>query len=333
MAIRLKGITKTYGSIKALDNVSIDIPVGRITVVLGPSGSGKTTLLRIIAGLETPDKGRVLFGDRDVTEAPPWERGVSMVFQEPALLPHLSVYDNIAFGLEAREYSREVIREKVLWAARLLHIEHLLDKYPDQLSGGEQQRVALARALVIEPSILLLDEPLSNLDLALREELRVELKRIQRETGITFIHVTHDQDEALELADYLVVLYSGRIVGYGEPLSVYERSPSLYAARVFGHNIIDAGLCSGEIVFPWINKCSCREYVKIAIPQHRIIVEKNSSGVCTIKDIVYRRNYGLLVIECKGVLLKTAIRFNEVGMYSVGDRVDVSIESYTILEQ
>ncbi len=331
--IRLDGVSKHYGLVKAVDNVSLNIPFREITVILGPSGSGKTTLLRIIAGLEKPDHGRIFFGKHDVTGKPPWERSVSMVFQEPALLPHLNAFENIAFGLEAHGLARDVVRERVLWASKLLHIESLLDKYPDQLSGGEQQRVALARALVVKPKILLLDEPLSNLDLSLREELRIELKRIQRETGITFIHVTHDQDEALELADYLVVLYNGRVVDYGEPLRVYEKPRSILAARVFGHNIVDAIECKEETVYPWMSSWrSCKgRFIKAIIPQHRIVIEKTSNAPCTIRDLVYRRNYGLAIIDCNGVLLKVSINLREMTMYSVGDKVKPIIDSKTII--
>ena len=238
--IRIEHVTKRYGRVKALDNINAEIPLGKITVILGPSGAGKTTLLRIIAGLEEPDEGKIIIDGKDVTGLPPWERQVSMVFQTPALFPHMTAYQNIAFGLEVQGLSDDEVRERVVWAAKLTKIRHLLNKVPDQLSGGEQQRVALARALVTRPKILLLDEPLSNLDLALREELRLELRRIQRETGITFIHVTHDQDEALELADYLVIIYGGKVVECGDPIRVYERPKSLEAAKVFGHNIIPA---------------------------------------------------------------------------------------------
>jgi len=324
--IRLRNIVKAYGRVKALDNISLDIPLGKITVILGPSGSGKTTLLRIIAGLEKPDRGRIFIGNKDVTEQPPWERGVSMVFQTPSLFPHLTVEENIGFGLEAHGYNSDVIKDRVRWAMELLHIEHLSGKYPDQLSGGEKQRVALARALVLKPRILLLDEPLSNLDLALREELRVELKNLQRTLGITFIHVTHDQDEALELADYLVILYGGRVVEYGDPLTVYERPRNILTGIVFGHNIVDVCVSSDKVIFPWRLGDSvdavCNS--KAIIPQHRIDLVDGDE--CIVTDKLYRRNYGIVIVNCNGYLLKVAIDIDTLEKIVVGEHVGIDID-------
>jgi len=325
--IRLRSIVKKYGRIKALDEISLDIPLGRITVILGSSGSGKTTLLRIIAGLEKPDQGRIFIGDRDVTDLPPWDRGVSMVFQTPSLFPHLTVEENIGFGLEAHGYSGDVVRERVEWAMELLHIGHLKGKYPDQLSGGEQQRVALARALVLKPNILLLDEPLSNLDLALREELRIELKNLQRKLGTTFIHVTHDQDEALELADYLVILYNGRVVEYGDPLEVYERPKNIRTAMVFGHNVVDVCIYGENIIFPWSmgrenrSRCTC----KAVIPQHRIEIVDGSE--CVVVDKLYRRNYGIVLARCNDHLLKIAVNIDTLDKIVIGKRIGLNIHS------
>ncbi len=320
--IIIENLTKKYDKTIALNNVSMKIPMGKITVVLGPSGSGKTTLLRIIAGLEKPDTGKIIVDGEDILLKPPWERGVSMVFQTPSLFPHMTVYDNIAFGLEARTMSRKEIEEKVKWAANLLHIDHLLEKYPEQLSGGEQQRVALARALVVEPKILLLDEPLSNLDLALREELRYELKNIQRRTGITFIHVTHDQDEALELADHLIVLYKGRKVEEGPPRRVYEYPETIEAAKVFGHNIIRAYCNDEEITYPW-SKDLVETNCTLIIPQHKIIISGKDN--CVIIDKIYRRNYGLLIIKCKETILRTVVLLRELDNYVIGEKIGIKI--------
>ena len=324
--ISLKNIVKKYGDIIALDNVSIDIPLGKITVILGPSGSGKTTLLRLIAGLESPDQGRIYISDIDVTELPPWDRGVSMVFQTPSLFPHLTVEENIGFGLEAFGYSSTEIKERIEWAMELLHISHLRGKYPDQLSGGEQQRVSLARALVLKPKILLLDEPLSNLDLALREELRIELKALQRRLGITFIYVTHDQDEALELADYLAILYSGKIIEYGDPLTIYERPREITSALVFGHNIVDVCIVDGEYVYPWdYTGISCNFKAKAIVPMHKITVSKDGDR-CLVIDKLFRRNYGILVIKCGDYVLRIAVSFKELGVYDIGESVDIAID-------
>ncbi|WFO74688.1 ABC transporter ATP-binding protein [Desulfurococcaceae archaeon MEX13E-LK6-19] len=325
--IILKNIIKKYGVIKALDNINLEIPQGKITVILGPSGAGKTTLLRIIAGLEEPDQGRIIIDGKDVTLEPPWRRGVSMVFQQPALLPHLTAYENIAFGLEALEIPREEIEKRVLWAARLTRIESLLDKYPDQLSGGEQQRVALARALVTRPRILLLDEPLSNLDLALREELRLELRRIQKETGITFIHVTHDQDEALELADYLVVLVKGKIVEHGEPMRVYENTRSIEAAKLFNHNIVETRIIDKKKVYPWDHEWTRARAtgVKEIIPQHKLDVKPaDKETPCVVKEVLYRRNYGVALIECNNSLIRVALPLNKAK--KIRKSINVEIE-------
>ncbi len=327
--IRIEHISKTYGTIKVLDDVSIEIPSGKITVILGPSGAGKTTLLRIIAGLEEPEEGKVFIDGEDVTTRPPWERRVAMVFQTPALFPHLTAFENIAFGLETQEIQQDEVKERVQWAAKLTRIDHLLSKRPEQLSGGEQQRVALARALVVKPRILLLDEPLSNLDLALREELRLELKRIQRETGITFIHVTHDQDEALELADYLVVIYKGKIVEHGDPIRVYERTKTVMAAKVFGHNIIEAKSLK-KILGQRVGQLRIDEDLEtklLAIPQHKVLIrECGPSEGCVVKKVLYRRNHGLLILDCGGVTLKAAVSLNELLNYRENIRVCVTIE-------
>lgn len=328
--IKIEHISKTYGTLKVLDDVTIEIPSGKITVILGPSGAGKTTLLRIIAGLEEPDAGKIFVDGEDVTTRPPWERRVAMVFQTPALFPHLTAFENIAFGLETQEIPQDEVKERVMWAAKLTRIDHLLSKRPEQLSGGEQQRVALARALVVKPRILLLDEPLSNLDLALREELRLELKRIQRETGITFIHVTHDQDEALELADHLVVMYGGRVVEHGDPIRVYERTKTIAAAKVFGHNIIEASALQ-KILGQHMKKPKIDEHVEaklLAIPQHKVLVRKCGPGKgCVVKQVLYRRNHGLLILDCGGVILKAAVGLNELLNYRRSDEVCVSVES------
>ncbi|HDI02472.1 MAG TPA: sugar ABC transporter ATP-binding protein, partial [Ignisphaera sp.] len=215
--VKLENIRKTFGSVVAVDRIDLEIRDGEFMVLLGPSGCGKTTTLRIIAGLEKPDRGRVLFGDRDVTYLPPKDRNVSMVFQSYAVWPHMKVYDNIAFPLKIRRYPREEIDRRVRWAAELLKISDLLDRYPHQLSGGQRQRVAVARAIVVEPQVLLMDEPLSNLDAPLRALMRAEIKRLQKQLKITTIYVTHDQAEALTMADRIAVMNSGRIEQIGTP--------------------------------------------------------------------------------------------------------------------
>ena len=202
----LTGITKRYGEFKAADDVSLDIADGEFLVLLGPSGCGKTTTLRIVAGFIEPTSGSVRLGDRDITALPPWKRNTGLVFQSYALFPHMTAAENIAFGLEMRKMPKAEMAPKITEALRLVRLDHLSDRLPRQLSGGQQQRVALARALVFRPDVLLLDEPLSNLDAKLRQDVRVEIRELQRKLGLTTVMVTHDQEEALTMADRLVVM-------------------------------------------------------------------------------------------------------------------------------
>ncbi len=232
--LRLEGIKKSYGSIKVLDIDRLSFESGTYNVILGPSGAGKTTLLRIVAGLEHPDSGRIYLEGRDITDKPPWERDIGLVFQNYALYPHLTVFDNIALPLTVKGVPKESIKEKVLEIVRILGIEEHLNKYPRQLSGGQQQRVALARAVIKEPKILLLDEPLSNLDAKVRVEVRGYLKALQRQLGITALHVTHDQLEAMAIADNIVILSQGAIEQTGSPKEVYENPRTLFVANFIG---------------------------------------------------------------------------------------------------
>lgn len=219
----------------------LEIPDNMYVVLLGPSGSGKTTLLRLIAGLETPDGGAIYIDGRDITHLPVWQRDIGIVFQNYALYPHLTVFDNIAMPLRNKGISREEVKRRVYEIAEILEIQNHLSKYPHQLSGGQQQRVALARALVKEPRVLLLDEPLSNIDARLRLEVRGFLKRLQRRLGTTVIHVTHDQEEALAIGDLLVVINNGRIEEVGPPSQLYTRPRSLFVFNFLGLSNIVKG--------------------------------------------------------------------------------------------
>jgi len=330
--IELINISKSYGQLKVLNNINLRIPEKRITVILGPSGVGKTTLLRIIAGLEKNHSGKILIDGKDVTDLPPWERGVSMVFQHPGLFPHLKASENIAFPLEALQAHKEEIKKRVNAVAKLVRIEHLLNKFPDELSGGEQQRVALARALVIQPKLLLLDEPLSNLDLRLREELRVELRRLQRKVGITFIHVTHDQDEALELADFLVILFNGEVVDYGDPLRIYETPRTYEAASVLGHNIIPLS----DLERAGISPTSTVIHGEVSygiIPEYHVSVipSKQCEGAqCVINQVLIRRNYGLAILDCKTFKLRAALWLNSLTEVREGTKVCVKVLKYPL---
>src|SRR5499427_7763619 len=236
-AIRVRALRKNYGPVVAIDGVDLDIGQGEFFTLLGPSGSGKTTLLRLIAGFEHPDGGRLELGGQDVTSVPPYARNVNTVFQDYALFPHMTVAQNIEYGLRVKRVPRAERREK---AGQALEMVGLGDRKPAQLSGGQRQRVALARAIVNQPQLLLLDEPLGALDLKLRQEMQLELQHVQREVGITFVYVTHDQEEALSMSDRIAVLSRGRIEQVGTPLEVYERPMTDFVAGFIGiSNVIE----------------------------------------------------------------------------------------------
>jgi spermidine/putrescine transport system ATP-binding protein len=234
--VYLENVTKRFGTVVAVNRVTLEIPDRQFTVLVGPSGCGKTTLLRLLAGFETPDAGRVLIGGKDMAGVPPYERPVNTVFQNYALFPHMTVAGNIAFGLRMKGLSQGEIRKKVAWALELVDLLGLEGRYPRELSGGQKQRVALARALVLEPQVLLLDEPLSALDLKLRQELRVELMQLQRRLGTTFVFVTHDQEEALVMSDRIAVMRAGRVEQVGLPDEVYERPKNRFVADFLGRS-------------------------------------------------------------------------------------------------
>jgi len=232
--IRLHRLTKSFGTVQAVKGVDLEIEDGELLALLGPSGCGKTTILLMLAGIYRPTSGDIFFDDQRVNDVPPKGRGVGLVFQSYALYPHMTVYDNIAFPLRLRKVSREEMDRRVREVARIAQIEELLQRKPSQLSGGQQQRVALCRALVKEPDLLLLDEPLSNLDARLRIETRTEIKRLQRQLGITTILVTHDQVEAMTMADRVAVMRAGLIEQLSTPIELYERPANLFVASFIG---------------------------------------------------------------------------------------------------
>ncbi len=234
MAISLQRLTKRFGSFVALDDVSLDIADGSLTALLGPSGSGKTTLLRIIAGLDVPDAGVVRIGGEDVTRVPPQDRGIGFVFQHYAPFKHMTVWDNVAFGLAIRRRPKAEIERKVGELLQLVQIGHLADRYPSQLSGGQRQRMALARALAIQPEVLLLDEPFGALDARVRKELRVWLRRLHDEAHVTTVFVTHDQEEAMDVADHIVVMDGGRIEQQGSARELYEEPATEFVMGFVG---------------------------------------------------------------------------------------------------
>ncbi len=241
--VRLDGVRKRFGETPVIHALDLSVPEGAFCVVVGPSGCGKSTLLRLVAGLETPDAGRIAIAGRDVTAAAPKDRDVAMVFQNYALLPHLTVARNIAFGMEIRGVPQAEIDRRVREAAEILQLAPLLDRKPRQLSGGQRQRVAMGRAMVRDPKVFLFDEPLSNLDAQLRGEVRVEIRRLHQRLDAAAIYVTHDQIEAMTMGDLLVVMNAGRVEQIGAPMEIYERPATAFAARFIGAppmNLIEA---------------------------------------------------------------------------------------------
>ncbi len=249
MYLTLKNITKVFpprgsaGEVTAVHDVSLDIKKGELVTLLGPSGCGKTTTLRMIAGFEFPTSGRITLDGQEINSLPPHKREMSMVFQSYAIFPHLTVFENIAYGLNVQRLSKSVIKERVDKVLGLVHLEGYGDRAPTQLSGGQQQRVALARALIMEPKVLLMDEPLSNLDAKLREEMRTEIRRIQKEMNITSVYVTHDQIEAMTLSDRIVVMNQGIIEQIGTPVEIYRFPNSRFVADFIGR----ANFVPGEV--------------------------------------------------------------------------------------
>ena len=242
-AIRLENLSKYFGDLKAVDDVSLQVPAGTLVCLLGPSGCGKTTTLRMVAGFEEPTGGRVFIGDDDITVTPPYARPTALVFQSYALFPHMSVYNNVAYGLRARRMSRDEIDRRVQEVVALMELQGNEKKSPPQLSGGQQQRVALARALVIRPKVLLFDEPLSNLDALLRVRMRSEIRGIQKQLNITSLYVTHDQEEAFSIADQVAIMNKGRLVQLGTPRELYRAPADRFVAEFVGlSNIVPVQL-------------------------------------------------------------------------------------------
>ena len=239
--LKLENISKRFGKVKAVDQVSLDIPHGKLITLLGPSGCGKTTILRIIAGLEIPTSGRLFLGGEDITELPPNERKISMVFQSYALFPHMSVYENIAYGLRVMHWPEQKIRETVRESLKTVGLKGLEKRGPSELSGGQQQRVAVTRSLVLQPKVLLFDEPLSNLDAKLRKRMRGEIRNLQKDLGITSVYVTHDQSEALAISDEIVVMGNAVISQVGGPVELYKKPANAFVADFIGEaNIVEA---------------------------------------------------------------------------------------------
>ena len=286
MSIEIARITKNFGQFAALRDVSLTVPSGELVALLGPSGSGKTTLLRIIAGLETPDSGSILFNGEEATRRHVRERQVGFVFQHYALFRHMNVFDNIAFGLTVKPRgerpNKAAIREKVHELLRLIQLEGLADRYPAQLSGGQRQRVALARALAVEPQVLLLDEPFGALDAQVRAELRRWLRRLHDEIHVTSVFVTHDQEEALEVADRIVVMNEGRIEQQGTPDEVYDHPANPFILNFLGNvNLFHGRVHQGEASLGGI---------RVATPEHAAADDRPAVGYVRSHDLVLERS-------------------------------------------
>ena len=325
LAVSLLGLNKSFGDISAVSNLDLEISQGEFFSMLGPSGSGKTTVLRIIAGFETASSGRVLLEGSDVTDLAPFDRDVNTVFQDYALFPHMSIQLNVEYGLRARKIPKAERARLASEAIESVKLTHLADRLPHQLSGGQRQRIALARALVLRPKVLLLDEPLGALDKQLREEMQVELKRIQREAGITFIFVTHDQEEAMRMSDRIAVFNQGRIEQIGSPREVYENPSSAFVASFLGVSNLIAGPMARELF-------GSEQMVNVRPERIRLQKEgSKSSGdefaiAATIIDVAYTGANTLYVLESEAGLRLIATRLNEelpeqdLGL-EAGDRV------------
>ena len=271
--VELLAVTKRFGRVTAVDSVSLSVRRGEFLTLLGPSGCGKTTLLRMIAGFELPDEGRVTLGGHDVTQLSPHQRDVTTVFQHYALFPHMNVFDNIAFGLARRRVTRDEIKRRVVAALEMVQLGGLDDRQPSELSGGQQQRVALARALVVEPRVLLLDEPLAALDLKLRKQMQIELKSLQRRLGISFVYVTHDQEEALTMSDRIIVMNAGRIEQVGRSDEIYERPLTEFVASFIGvSNILEGTVeqVTGDLTIVIVGSARVRAQANGLTPGERV---------------------------------------------------------------
>jgi putative spermidine/putrescine transport system ATP-binding protein len=285
-SIRLEGVRKTFGNNVAVDSIDLEVYEGEFFSFLGPSGSGKTTCLRMIAGFEEPTAGRILLHGRDVSRLPPYERDVNTVFQDYALFPHMTVEGNVEYGLKVKGVGRQERGQRVVDALRMVRLEGFADRRPHELSGGQRQRVALARALVNEPKVLLLDEPLGALDLKLRQEMQIELLAIQQRVGLTFVYVTHDQEEALTMSDRIAVMSDGRIEQVGTPAEVYETPAASFVAGFVGiSNLLSGG--AAEAITGSERAFTVRpEKIRLAEPDDRP-AEDECTATGTVAEVVY----------------------------------------------
>ena len=323
--VSLRGVNKYFDQVHAVANLDLDVNAGEFFSMLGPSGSGKTTVLRLIAGFESASSGRVVIESQDVTDLAPFDRPVNTVFQDYALFPHMSIQENVEYGLRTRGVAKAERAKQALEAIDSVKLSHLSQRLPHQLSGGQRQRIALARALVLRPKVLLLDEPLGALDKQLREEMQVELKRIQREAGITFIFVTHDQEDAMRMRDRIAVFNEGSIEQIGTPQQVYEKPQTKFVASFLGVSNIFEGAAAKEI-FGSTTMVNIRpERVKL-VPEATKLSSGESGVVGTIIEASYIGATTIYVIQTQSGQRLIATRLNEelpdqINRFETGDRV------------
>ncbi|MBW2093589.1 MAG: ABC transporter ATP-binding protein [Deltaproteobacteria bacterium] len=338
--LSVKGIDKSFGPVEALKEVSLDVHEGEFFTLLGPSGCGKTTLLRIIAGLELPDSGEVILGGQDITSLPATKRQVNTVFQSYALFPHLTIFENVAFGLRSRKFPKNEVKSRVSKRLEMLGLQDMADRHPHQLSGGQQQRVALARALVNEPKVLLLDEPMSALDAKLRAQVQVELRRLQRKLGQTFILVTHDQSEAMVVSDRIAVMNQGRIIQFGSPKDVYEQPKNRFVAEFLGAaNLLQGRKKNGgletDLGFFVLKRAPEWEEGTVAIRPERMRITESPATVngtrAQIREAIYRGTDLDLWLDPGPLRVRTAAHRH----YEVGDEVWLEFppEALVILDE
>ena len=321
--IELKNISKSFGDNVILENFDFKVKKDEFLTILGPSGCGKTTILRLIGGFEEPDEGQILFNGEDITNKEAYERRINTVFQKYALFPHMNVFDNIAFGLKIKKMDKKVIKEKVSEVLKLVNLSGFENREIESLSGGQQQRIAIARALVNEPDVLLLDEPLGALDLKLRQAMQIELKRIQKSVGITFIYVTHDQEEALSMSDTVVVLNNGEIQQMDSPINIYNEPKNAFVADFIGEsNIIKGRMLEDFKVrfldydFPCVDKgFRANEDVEVVVrPEDVLLVDENYQIEGTVTSLVFKGVHYEMTVDIGGYsMLVQSTEKREVG--------------------
>lgn len=337
-AIDLKNISKEYGENRVLDNINLYIRKNEFLTLLGPSGCGKTTTLRIIGGFEQPTEGKVIFEGKDITNIPPYERQINTVFQKYALFPHMNVFENIAFGLKIKKVSKKEIKARVQEMLRLVNLKGFENRTIDSLSGGQQQRVAIARALVNEPKVLLLDEPLGALDLKLRKEMQIELKNMQKRVGITFIYVTHDQEEALTMSDTVVVMDKGIIQQIGTPVDIYNEPKNAFVAKFIGESNIVDGIMYEDFVVEFAGRAfECvdkgfdkNEKVDVVIRPEDLEITTTDEGMITgiVTSVTFKGvHYEIMVQDgdIEWMIHSTIMRpvGTEIGMNVIPDNIHI----------